>query len=241
MRRGQDWRTAGLLLIGRGHRVAKDATFRQLLDYLFTADPDVPIDDPLGYADDQIAAAAETPLFKRLARIAGSNISAAQISDPVTGKQIDAQAAAPAVMVRGLAGLLGEPMPRDAAEETAAAWRLIDAGLPPDVREHRVDFMHALAESVLTFARLAAAAQTVDPARLQSTIREFRQTVEDHPQEMWMLLPVVWRDTLIIVLALATVIIDDLGGSAWIEKVSPGLADAEATYAGLMNRKTLSG
>ena len=32
MRRGQDWRAAGLMLIGRGHLVAREDTFRLLLE-----------------------------------------------------------------------------------------------------------------------------------------------------------------------------------------------------------------
>jgi hypothetical protein len=139
-------------------------------------------------------------------------------------------------MVRGLAGLLGEPMPRDAAEETAAAWGLIDADLPRDVREHRLDFVCAMTGTVLSFKRLAVAAQTVDPVRLQTTIREFRQEVPGQLIDTFKLLPVVWRDTLMIVVALAAIIIEDLGGLAWFEGISPGIADAEAGYVTLMNR-----
>lgn len=99
MRRGQDWRAAGLMLIGRGHLVAREDTFRLLLDYLFT--PDTGISDPLEYADEQMAAAAGQPLFKRIARIAQRNISAAKLADPVTGCEIDAETAAVSVMARG--------------------------------------------------------------------------------------------------------------------------------------------
>ena len=74
MRRGQDWRAAGLMLIGRGHLVAREKAFRLLLRYLLT--PDTGIGDPLEYADEQMTAAAGQPLFKRIARIARRNISA---------------------------------------------------------------------------------------------------------------------------------------------------------------------
>lgn len=235
MRRGQDWRTAGLLLISRGHRVVKETTFRLLLDYLFTLD--VEVNDPLQFADEQVAEAKGHPLFKRMARIARSNIAAAKITDPVTGIQIDAEAAAPAVMVRGLATMLGEPMPRDAAEETAAAWGMIDTGMPRDVREHRIDVVCAAAERVLNFERLSAAAQTVDPARLQAAVLELRRTAAEHPLDAWELLPLVWKDMLIITGALANIVIEDLGGAAWFEEVSPGLADAETWYVASMNQQ----
>ena len=87
------------MLIGRGHLVAREDTFRLLLDYLFT--PDTEISDPLEYADEQIAAAAGQPLFKRIARIAQRNITAAKLADPVTGCEIDAETAAVSVMARG--------------------------------------------------------------------------------------------------------------------------------------------
>ena len=102
-------------------------------------------------------------MFKRIARIAQRNIRAAKITAPVTGCEIDAETAAVSVMARGLATMLGEAMPRDAAEETAAAWGMISAGLPAEVREHRIDFVNALADRVLSFEQLSATARTVDP------------------------------------------------------------------------------
>jgi hypothetical protein len=128
MRRGQDWRTAGLMLIGRGNLVAKEATFRLLLDYLFTSDSNV--NDPLEFAEEQLAATASSPMFRRIARITRRNIRDAKIVDPVTRSEIDAGSAAVSVMVRGFAAMLGESMPRDAAEETAAAWGMLEADLP---------------------------------------------------------------------------------------------------------------
>lgn len=228
MRRGQDWRAAGLMLIGRGHLVAREKTFRLLLDYLFT--PDTGISDPLEYADEQMAAATGKPLFKRIARIAQRNISAAKLTDPVTGREIDAETAAVSVMARGVATMLGEAMPRDAAEETAAAWGMITADLPADVREHRIDVVNALADNVLTFEQFAATARRVDPVRLQAIIREFRQSALEQPEQVLKLLPPIWRDTLIITVALATIAIEDLGGAAWLEEISPGLTQAEARH-----------
>ena len=101
----------------RWHEVECNAS---LLDYLFTSGTD--ISDPLEFADEQLAAASGHPLFKRIARIAQRNIRAATITAPVTGCEIDAETAAVSVMARGLATMLGEAMPRDAAEEMAAAW-----------------------------------------------------------------------------------------------------------------------
>ena len=228
MRRGQDWRVAGLMLIGRGYLVACEETFRMLLDYLFT--PDTGISDPLEFADEQMAAAAGQPLFKRIARIAQRNIRAAKITDPVTGCEIDAETAAVSVMARGVATMLGEAMPRDAAEETAAAWGMITADLPADVREHRIDVVNALADNVLTFEQLAATARTVDPVRLQAVVREFRHSALEQPQQVLKLLPAIWADTLIITVAVATVAIEDLGGAVWLEEISPGLTQAEARH-----------
>ncbi len=228
MRRGQDWRAAGLMLIGRGHLVAREDTFRLLLDYLFTVDTDV--SDPLEYADEQMAAVAGQPLFKRISRIAQRNIRAAKLTDPVTGCEIDAETAAVSVMARGLATMLGETMPRDAAEETAAAWGMIDADLPPEVRTHRIDFVNALSDHVLTFEHLSAVARSVDPVRLQAAISELRRDLSGPPQQVLKLLPAVWADTLVIAVALATIAIEDLGGAAWIEGISPGLTDAEARH-----------
>jgi len=37
-------------------------------------------------------------------------------------------------------------------------------------------------------------------------------------------------DMLVIAVSLATIIIEDLGGPAWFEEISPGLADAEARH-----------
>jgi hypothetical protein len=231
MRRGQDWRAAGLMLIGCGHLVAREETFRMLLDYLFTPSTDVSeISDPLEFADEQMAAAAGQPSFKRIARIAQRNIRAAKLTDPVTGCEIDAETAAVSVMARGLAAMLGETMPRDAAEETAAAWGMIDADLPPEVREHRIDVVNALSGNVLTFEHLAAAARSVDPARLQASICELRRDLSGPPRQILKLLPAVWADTLIVTVALATIAIEDLGGAAWIEGISPGIADAEARH-----------
>ena len=216
------------MLIGRGYLVAREDTFRLLLDYLFTLDTD--ISDPLEYADEQMAAVAGQPLFKRISRIAQRNIRAAKLTDPVTGCEIDAETAAVSVMARGLATMLGEAMPRDAAEETAAAWGMIDADLPPEVRAHRVEFVNALSDNVLTFEHLSAVARSVDPVRLQAGICELRQDLSGPPQQVMKLLPAVWADTLVIVVALATIAIEDLGGAAWIEGISPGLADAEARH-----------
>jgi hypothetical protein len=232
MRRGQDWRTAGLMLIGRGYTVTRDTTFRLLMDYLFTpdADTDTDTDDPLQFADEQMAGAASHPMFRRIARITQRNIRAAKISDPVTGSEIDAESAAVSVMARGLACLLGEPMPRDAAEETAAAWGMIDASVPSEVREHRINVVNALSDTVLNFENLAAVARTVDPARLQAAICEFRQGIEGPPKQVLDLLPVVLADTLTIAVALATIALEDLGGAAWMEAISPGLTDAETRY-----------
>jgi len=222
MRRGQDWRAAGLMLIGRGHLVAREKTFRLLLDYLFTPEtrisftPETRISDPLEYADEQMAAAAGQPLFKRIARIAQRNISAAET-------------AAISVMVRGVATMLGEAMPRDAAEETAAAWGMITADLPADMREHRIDIVNALADNVLTFEQLSATARSVDPARLRAVVREYRQPALDQPEQVLKPLPPIWRETLIITVALATIAIEDLGGAAWLEDISPGLRGRRET------------
>jgi hypothetical protein len=88
----------------------------------------------------------------------------------------------------------------------------------------------ALADNVLTFEHLSSAARTVDPARLQAAIREFRQATAYQPQQILQLLPAVWTDMLIITLALATIVIEDLGGVAWLEEISPGPADARARH-----------
>lgn len=109
-------------------------------------------------------------------------------------------------MARGLATMLGEAMPGDAAEETAAAWGMITADLPADVREHRIDVVNALADNVLAFEQLAATARTVDPARLQAAIRGFRQSALEQPEQILKLLPPIWRDTLIVTVALATIV-----------------------------------
>jgi hypothetical protein len=45
----------------------------------------------------------------------------------------------------------------------AAAWGMITADLPADVREHRIDVANGLADTVLTFEQLAATARTVNP------------------------------------------------------------------------------
>lgn len=209
MKRGRAWRTAGLMLIGRGYLVTKETTFRLLLDYLFT--PDADVEDPLEFAEDQIAGAVSNPLFRRIARITQRNIRAAKLIDPVTGSGIDAESAASSVMTRGLATLLGDPMPRDAAEETAAAWGIIEADLPDEVREHRIDFVSALSASVLSFERLAAVARTVDAARLQAAIREFRQGVSGPPQQILKLLPPGWTEALTVTSALAAIAVEDLG------------------------------
>lgn len=119
-------------------------------------------------------AVAHSPVFRRVARVAQRNIRAAKIVDPITGTEIDPYTAAVSVMARGLASLLGEAMPRDAAEETAAAWGMISADLPPDVREHRIDVVNALSGTIMNFERLSSVARTVDPLRLQAVIREFR-------------------------------------------------------------------
>ena len=107
---------------------------------------------------------------------------------------------------------------------------MISAGLPAEVREHRIDFVNALADRVLSFEQLSATARTVDPARLQAAIREFRQSAPDQPEQILKLLPSPWGDALVITVALATIAIEDLGGAAWLEDISPGLAQAEARH-----------
>ena len=81
-----------------------------------------------------------------------------------------------------------------------------------------------------TFEQLAATARTVDPVRMQAVIREFRQSALEQPEQVLKLLPAIWRDTLIITVALATIAIEDLGGAAWLEDISPGLTQAEARH-----------
>ena len=83
---------------------------------------------------------------------------------------------------------------------------MITADLPADVREHRIDVVNALADNVLAFEQLAATARTVDPARLQAAIRGFRQSALEQPEQILKLLPPIWRDTLIITVALATIV-----------------------------------
>ena len=78
--------------------------------------------------------------------------------------------------------------------------------------------------------QLAATARTVAPVRLQAVIREFRQSALKQPEQVLKLLPPIWRDTLIITVALATIAIEDLGGAAWLEDISPGLTQAEARH-----------
>jgi hypothetical protein len=231
MRRGQDWRAAGLMLIGRGHLITREATLRLLLAYLFS--PDDEIDDPLQFADDHVMALTENPLFRRLAKVAQRNIRAAKIVDPITGVDIDPFAAAVSVMTRGLASMLGEAMPRDAAEETAAAWGMISADLPLDVREHRIDFVNALSDNILNFERLSFAARTVDPVRLQAAIREFRSEVEGPSQQLLGMIPSVHADMLAIAVALTVIVLEDLGGAAWLETVSPGITAAEERHRGI--------
>jgi hypothetical protein len=165
-----------------------------------------------------------------MARIVKSNISAARISDPVTGTMIDAETAALAVMTRGLASLLGEPTPRDAAEEMAAAWGLIDSATPPEVREHRIDFVEAMSRRIMRLDQLAETARTADPIRLQMTVRTLRQEAANQPEQVLQILPPEWADILMIALALATIMIDDLGGIDWFEQISPGLRAAEAQH-----------
>jgi hypothetical protein len=228
MRRGLDWRTAGLRLIGRGHRVAKDATFRLLLDFLFSLDTDT--EDPLQFADDQIAEAETDPLVRRITRITRANINAAKIRDPVTGAGLNSGTVARAVMIRSIASMLGEPMPRDAAEEVAAAWGLISSEMPIYVRSHRVDYVQALAETVITFEQLSSAAKTVDPARLQMAIRDFREATAYEAPPALKLLPPALADVLAVAIGLTTVMIEDLGGVDWFEQISPGASDAETRY-----------
>jgi hypothetical protein len=83
---------------------------------------------------------------------------------------------------------------------------------------------------VLTFECLSEVAQTVDPARLQAAVWEFRQGGSGLPQQILKLLPAAQTDILSIAVALVTIAIEDLGGAAWIEGISPGLADAEARH-----------
>ncbi len=227
MRRGLDWRVAGLVLISQGHLPSREKTFRQLLQFLFELDGAMG-EDALDFSEEQVARATGDVLFEQIARVIERNIGLAKIVDPVSGEEVSAETAGQSAMARTLAAMLGEALPHDAAVEVAAAAGLIEADLSEELCEHRVKYVERLFEDVLSLEELSVAAQKLDPSCLQAAVLEVRSAIADFPAQEVSILPRPWRDVLVVVLALAFTMIEDLGGSSWFEGVSPGLIDADA-------------
>jgi hypothetical protein len=217
MRRGRDWRVAGLLLIGQGHVPARKTTFRFLLEFLFE-DMDT-TEDPLAWAEETISESAETLFSKRLIRLIKNNISSAQLIDPVTNKGISAESVAPGIMALILAAMLGDILPEGAAEEVAAAMGLIEPDLPLEERLERTKFAEAMLSGPLTFRELSKAAMNVEPACLQAAVVSIRKFLEENPQDNLSVFPAALVDLWMISMGLADIIIDDLGGLAWFRSM----------------------
>lgn len=147
MRRGRDWRVAGLLLIGQSYLPVSETTFRSLLEFMFE-DLDT-AEDPLGQADEAINRSSESPLFKRLVRLLRDNISSAQLVDPVTKEEISAESVAPGIMAQIWLAMLGDILPEGAVEEIAAAMGLIKLALPQEECFERINYVGLFSQALL--------------------------------------------------------------------------------------------
>lgn len=215
MRRGLDWRVAGLQLISRGYLPVREGTFRLLLNFLLPDDVDS--DDPLGRAEEEFGQAGGNRLFEKMSRVAQKNLASAKVVDPVTGQNVSGEAAAAGAMIWTLAAMLGEPLPEGSAEEIAGASGLISPALPETERRERIRYTEAVFSGPSTFRALSAAAQTVEPARLQSIILGMREIAACGPFEG--VLPEQWMDMLLVATALTVTTIEDLGGLAWLRSM----------------------
>lgn len=212
MRKGRDWRVAGLLLIGRGYLPANEAVLRFLLEFLI---PDqIEADDPLAVAEEAFKQIAGSPFHRIFDRIIRNNLALAKLIDPVTREEICIESAVSGVVTQVLAALLGDPLPDGAAEEIAAGWGLINPDLSIDERLEGARFVEGFFAAV-TFRELSKAAKTVAPARLQRIIAELRYILEKHPVGGFELVPGELLDILFVIVGLAITMIDDLGGDAW--------------------------
>jgi hypothetical protein len=212
MRRGRDWRVAGVLLIGRGYLPVREDVFRYLLEFLI---PDqVEADDPLSVAEEAFSEIVNSPFHRLVDRIIRNNLALAKLVDPVTMREICAESAAPGVMTQVFAALLGGQLPDGAAEEIAAGWGLIKPHLSADERAECVSFVEGFFAAV-TFKELSRAVKTVDPARLQRVIVELRSFAEKYPTNELTMFPAELIDIFIVIAGLTTVMIEGLGGDAW--------------------------
>jgi hypothetical protein len=217
MRRGRDWRLAGLMLIGQGHLPAREATFRFLLDFLIPIDLEV-ADDPLAIAEEEFKQFAGSPFHGILDRIIKRNLTLAKITDPVTGKDIHIDSVTSGVITQILAALLGAQLPDGAAEEIAAAWGLIEEDLSGEERAKRVNFVEAIF-AALTFEELSRTVQAVIPAQLQAVVIELRQIVDTYPINGLELIPKELLDIFLVITGLTIATIEDLGGLAWFQSM----------------------
>lgn len=221
MRRGLDWRVAGLLLISRGYLPVRESTFRQLLGFLLPYE--IESDDPLGQAEDDLKQAAGSRLFERMGRVMARNLASAKITDPVTQDRVPADIAVISAMTWTMAAMYGEQLPEGSAEEIACASGLITSGLSDEERSERTRYIEAVFSGPLTFRALSEAAGTVDPARLRDVILQMREIALQH--SLYDTFPGQWMDLLLIATALMVTVIDDLGGLSWFN--SMGLFNQE--------------
>jgi hypothetical protein len=219
MRPGRDVREAALFLMSDGGLPTCEKLCHQSLDYLLE-DAEATA-DPLEAAEWLFADAQRDREFVPLARYLENNARSASLIDAGTGQQLDPAAVVEGAMINGLAAMFGRQFPTDQAiSEVAAAYGFIEPGLSDEERAARERFVDASYDDVFNFEALRVTAARVRPEKLQAAIRQFSSDSENLPPDLLELLPKKIRTFMPVLIGLALVAIDDLGGTEWFERAT---------------------
>lgn len=219
MQRGRDTKVAALMLIGRGGLPASPELFREALRFLFSAfsDREQP---PLDLAEEAYAEALGDRQWPTFAALMRKNVEAADLGGSSSpGSRSSIEAVVGGAFVNAFASMLGRQIPtEEAASEVAAAFGLLDGEMSDGERAARTRYIDAVYEDVINFGAMREAAEGVSPDRLQSAIREVRADEDFLNLDLIGALPPVWEDVIVVVLGLALVMLQELGGQEWFAR-----------------------
>lgn len=224
MAKGRDKRAAMVMLIGRGGLPTTATMFRHALRYLFDGAPWTE-GDTLAYAEQAFAEAQNDRDFPRFEKFMAKNAAMTQVIETATGRSVSTSALIEGAFVNALAALMGRQCLSDeAVTEVGTAYGFLGPDLAPDERQRRVNYLEACFEDVLNMATLRHTAETVSPNTLQATILEILCDRDAFLLELRDLFPQGWHDATIVVLGLGIVAMEGLGGDAWFERATSGVA-----------------
>jgi len=207
------------MLIGRGGLPTSPDLFREALRFCFSAFSDRE-QSPLDIAEEAYAEALGDKQWPAFAALMRKNVEAAGLEDSTSEKRrSSSDALVESAFVNAFASMLGRQLPtQEAASEVAAAFGLLGGEMSDTERGALSRYTDAIYEDVLNFEALREAAEVVSPDRLQSAIREVRADEGFLKLDLIGSLPPVWEDVMVVVLALALVMLQELGGQEWFER-----------------------